>query len=86
MSSPTLPIADVKNLGKISAGWLEAVGIETFGDLETAGAVEAYARVRAAGFHPSRNLLFAMQAALLGIHWTALPYEEKQRLVQESDG
>jgi hypothetical protein len=86
MASTTTPIIEVKNLGKSSAGWLQAVGIETFGDLEAAGAVEAYARVRAAGFHPGRNLLFAMQSALLGIHWTALPDEEKQRLVEESDG
>ncbi len=86
MTSTATPIVKVKNLGKTSAGWLQAVGIETYGDLEAAGAVEAYARVHAAGFHPSRNLLFAMQAALLGIHWTALPDEEKQRLVQESDG
>lgn len=77
---PDTPINDLKNLGPTSSGWLRVVGIETYGDLEAAGAVEAYRRVRAAGFRASRNLLYAMQASLLGLHWSELPDEEKARL------
>jgi DNA transformation protein len=83
---PDRPIADLKNLGPTSSDWLRAVGIETYGDLEAAGAVEAYQRVVAAGFRASRNLLYAMQASLLGLHWSELPDEEKARLNAEIRG
>ncbi len=73
------------NIGEVSAGWLRDAGVRTVEDLETIGAVEAWRRAKAA--YPQEvtiNLLYALQAALLGVPWTHLPAELKQKLRAEA--
>ncbi|MBD7977860.1 MAG: TfoX/Sxy family protein [Pseudomonas sp.] len=70
----------LKNLGKTSAQWLHAAGIHNAEDLRRLGAVEAYRAVRARGFRASRVLLYAIEGALLDIHWNKLPSEHKAAL------
>ena len=60
----------MKNLGKTSAQWLHAVGIHSASDLRRLGAVDAYRAVRARGFRASKVLMYAIEGALLDIHWT----------------
>ncbi len=78
-----MDIADVPNLGPVSAGWLRAAGIRTRADLLSAGPVAAFLAVRAAGQTPSLNLLWALAAGLDGRHWATLPAAEKGRLRRE---
>ena len=75
----------LKNLGPVSRTWLRAVGIHAQADLEQTGALEAFQRVRAHGFNASLNLLYALEAALRGVHWTALPPADKARLKAAAD-
>lgn len=70
----------LKNLGPVSEQWLRAVGIHSREELEKLGPVEAYRLVRMHGFNASLNLLYALEAALLNLHWTALPPQTKARL------
>ena len=63
----------LKNLGKTSAQWLHAAGIHSASDLRRLGAVGAYRAVRARGFRASKVLLYAIEGALLNIHWNELP-------------
>lgn len=70
----------LKNLGPVSREWLQAVGIHSRADLEAVGALEAYRLVRLHGFNASLNLLYALEAALRDVHWTALPAETKRQL------
>lgn len=70
----------LKNLGKTSAQWLHAAGIHSAEDLRRLGAVEAYRAVRARGFRASRVLLYAIEGALLDIHWNKLPSDHKAAL------
>jgi hypothetical protein len=79
MSDPKL-----LNVGPKSAAWLRQVGVRTMDDLRTHGAVGAFWKVKKAGFRPSLNLLYALAGAEQGCHWTALPLEQKQRLVTEA--
>lgn len=72
--------AELKNIGPVSMEWLRAVGINSREDLEQIGSVEAYQRVRAHGFNGSLNLLYALEAALQDIHWTALSSQTKATL------
>ncbi len=79
---PDTPVDELKNLGPVSRQWLSAVGISTRSDLERLGSIEAFLRVRETveGAKPSLNLLYAMEAALRGLHWTKLPAEVKREL------
>jgi len=75
----------LRNIGPKSAAWLRQVGLRTREDLEAAGAVEAFVRVRRAGFKPSLNLLYSLEGALLDCHWQDLPEPRRQQLVQAAE-
>lgn len=70
----------LRNLGKTSAQWLHAVGIHSHSDLKRLGAVDAYRAVKARGFKASKVLLYAIEGALLDVHWNDLPAERKEAL------
>ncbi|WP_271409199.1 TfoX/Sxy family protein [Pseudomonas sp. Q1-7] len=75
----------MKNLGKTSAQWLHAVGIHSASDLRRLGAVGAYKAVRARGFRASKVLLYAIEGALLDIHWNDLTPGHKAELNHQLD-
>ena len=70
----------LKNVGKTSAQWLHAVGIHSASDLRRLGAVDAYQAVLNRGFRATRVLLYAIEAALMDIHWIDLPIDRKNAL------
>jgi hypothetical protein len=80
-------MADSKpiNVGPKSAAWLRQVGVRTMDDLTALGSVAVFAKVRKAGFKPSLNLLYSLEGALRGCHWTALSADDKTRLVTEAN-
>lgn len=79
------PVAELQNLGKVSAGWLERAGMHTLADLQAMGAIKAYLLVQALGVNPSLNLLYALEGALHGSHWLQVKRERKIALLLELD-
>jgi DNA transformation protein and related proteins len=75
-----VPVRKLANLGPKTARWLEEVGIQTRADLERAGSVRVFKKLRAGGFEPSLNVLWALEAALLGVRGDRLPAEVRERL------
>jgi hypothetical protein len=71
----------IRNVGPKSAAWLRQVGVRTQEDLVRLGAVEAFMKVKRAGFRPSLNLLYALEGALADCHWADLPEERKAALL-----
>jgi len=71
----------IRNVGPKSAAWLRQVGVRTQDDLTRLGAVEAFMKVKRAGFRPSLNLLYALEGALADCHWADLPDERKAALL-----
>ena len=80
MSAPKL-----RNIGPKSAAWLRQVGLRTAEDLAAAGPVDAYMRVRRAGFKPGLNLLYAIEGALNDCHWQDVPDARRTQLVAEAE-
>lgn len=77
-------MSDIRNIGPVSAKWLAEIGVESLEDLERVGAVEAHRRVRAnEPQKASLNLLWALQGALMDLHWADVPDEIKQDLLDE---
>lgn len=66
---PQTPVAELRSLGPASGIWLNDVGIYTHADLRRLGAVAAYRLVKAQRPKVSRNLLYALEAALRNQHW-----------------
>ncbi|MGD9582458.1 MAG: TfoX/Sxy family protein [Lysobacterales bacterium] len=77
------PSAKIRNIGPKSAAWLRQVGIRSEADIKQAGALAVFMKVRKAGFRPSLNLLYALEGAVQGCHWTALGEQRKSELVLE---
>ncbi len=73
----------LRNIGPKSAAWLRQVGLRSREDLQAAGAVGAFVKVRRAGFKPSLNLLYALEGALLDCHWQELGETQRSALVQD---
>jgi len=75
----------IRNVGPKSAAWLRQVGVRTQDDLIKLGPVEAFMKVKRAGFRPSLNLLYALAGAIENCHWADLPDERKTALVQAAE-
>jgi hypothetical protein len=71
------------NLGPKSAAWLAAAGIRSRDDVARLGVIETCRRVRAAGQPVSVLLAYALEGALAGCHWNAIPWETKLGLRAE---
>lgn len=71
----------IRNVGPKSAAWLRQVGVRSVEDLARVGPVEAFLKVKRAGFRPSLNLLYSMAGALADCHWAELPEVRKQELL-----
>ncbi|GAB3730019.1 TfoX/Sxy family protein [Luteimonas pelagia] len=72
----------LRNIGPKSAAWLRQVGLHTPEELAEAGPVEAFMRIKRAGFKPSMNLLYSLEGALLDCHWQEVPEARRQQLVE----
>ncbi len=74
----------MKNLGPKSREWLASLGIHTLDDVARLGVAETYKRVKTA--YPDKvslNLLYGLQAALLGLPWNELPLDIKESLKKQ---
>lgn len=67
-------------IGPKSAAWLRQVGIRSHEDLVEVGAVAAFVKCKRAGFRPTMNLLYSLEALLMGCHWQKLPVERRAEL------
>ena len=73
----------LRNIGPKSAAWLRQVGLRSLEDVAAIGAVDAYMKVRRAGFKPSLNLLYSLEGALVDCHWQEVPEARRLVLVAE---
>ncbi|MSU47838.1 MAG: competence protein TfoX [Opitutus sp.] len=68
------------NLGPKSSEWLAATGITTRAQIERLGTIEVCRQLHVAGHPVSVVMAYAIEGALMGCHWNALPWEFKQHL------
>lgn len=75
----------LRNIGPKSSAWLRQVGLRTRDDLAGVGTVDAFMRVKRAGFKPSLNLLYALEGALQDCHWQEIPDARRVELVTATE-
>lgn len=85
MKNGTVKIAALKNLGPKSQTWLNQIGVFTRADIERAGSIEIYRRLRQAQLPASLNLVYAIEAMLENIDWRELSAAAKAELKREID-
>ncbi len=84
MNKTISDLSKLKNLGVASINILHAVGVNSLEDLEAVGPVETYLRIKRRDIHVSKVMLYALQGALLNVHWSALDPHLKQKLLEEA--
>ena len=77
--------AKLRNIGPKSAAWLRQVGLRSLEDIAAIGTVEAFMKVKRAGFKPSLNLLYALEGALQNCHWQEVPDARRDELVSAAE-
>jgi hypothetical protein len=75
----------LRNIGPKSAAQLRQVGVRTLDDLRAVGSLEAFVKLKRAGFKPSLNLLYSLEGALLDCHWQQVPDERRSELILAAD-
>ena len=78
-------LSSVPNLGPKSNEWLNAIGIRTFSDMESVGAVEIYRQLRELGYPASLNLVYAIHGAIINYPWDHLPPDIRDDLRTQVD-
>ena len=78
-------LTKLPNIGKVLAGRLNAVGITSYQELTDLGSVEAVIKVGEANLDACYNMLYALEGAIQGVRWHALPKEERAQLKAEFD-
>lgn len=76
-------LKELKNLGAASINILHTIGIQTLGDLQQAGAVDTYLRIKKRGIKVSKVMLYALEGALTNKHWKELNSADKERLLEQ---
>jgi DNA transformation protein len=85
MTSTDSELLTLKNLGMATVNILRAIGVNTYEDLASTGAVETYCRIKARGIQVSKVMLYALEGALMNVHWNDLDPAHKARLVEEAE-
>ena len=73
----------LRGIGPKTVDWLLHVGIASYDDLDRLGSVAAYRLLLDAGYPATLNALYALETALLDVHWTDLPPARKAELLRE---
>jgi DNA transformation protein and related proteins len=79
-------LSETRNFGKTSGAWLNSIGVYSIEDLRRMGSIRAFVLLKEHGFNVSMNMLYAMEGALLGIHWKKLPGGIKAELREAVKG
>lgn len=80
MNTPLDDLTLLPNLGKTLAEKLNQAGIHKPFELKSAGAENAFLRIRAIDPAACLNMLFALEGAIRGIRWHDLAPSRKEEL------
>ena len=71
------------NLGPKSTAWLREIGLTTLKEVRALGPIDVCRRLHAGGRPVSAVMAYALEGALTGCHWNAIPRETKEFLAAE---
>jgi DNA transformation protein len=71
----------IPGLGPKSRGMLRAAEIYSLSQLREVGSVSAYVMVKRAGYKPSLNFLWGLEAAISGEHWGDIAKKHRTSLL-----
>jgi DNA transformation protein len=76
-------LSNLKNIGEVSEKMLNSIDVFTKEDIEDLGPVTIYFILKSRGFDVSMNMVYALQGAIMNLHWNELPSTVKNILVEQ---
>lgn len=80
MKKHATKLLDLKNFGPKSTEWLNSIGVYTKADLRRLGSITIYRLLKERGYPVSLNMVYAIEGALMDVHWNKLPADMKAEL------
>lgn len=78
-------LTKLPNIGPVLASRLAEVGIETYKDLASLGSVEVVLRLSHTDPSACYKMLYAIEGAIRGVRWHAIPKDERARVRAQFD-
>ena len=78
-------LLELKNLGKTSVRWLNAIGVHKREQLVERGPVETYNAVRAVALKPTVSCCMPSKPRSMDVHWKDLDQGLKTSLLEEAE-
>lgn len=79
----THKLSHLKNIGEVSEKMLNSIDVFTKEDIDDLGPVTIYFILKSRGFDVSMNMVYALQGAIMDLHWNELPKDVKNDLIQQ---
>lgn len=74
--TPDTPVRELWNLSDLTGGWLEELGIETYGQLSEADLFTVWVELKSRHRQVSKLMYCAMWGAVANCHWNRIPASE----------
>jgi DNA transformation protein len=78
-------LSSLPNIGEVLAEKLQGIGIKGYDDLAAMGSIEAVLKIAETDISSCYNMLYALEGAIRGVRWHALPKEERRKLKDAFD-
>jgi len=78
-------LSQLPNIGKVLAEKLRGIGIASCDELASMGSIEAVLMIKDEDLAACYNMLYAIEGAIKGVRWHALPKEERGKLKDAFD-
>jgi DNA transformation protein len=78
-------LLSLPNIGAVLAEKLENIGVRGYDDLAVMGSIEAVLTIGDTDISACYNMLYALEGAIRGVRWHALPKEERRKLKEAID-
>ncbi len=76
-------LSKLKNIGEVSEKILNSIDVYTREDIEELGTVTIYFILKDHGHDVSMNMVYALQGAIMNLHWNDLPKKVKSDLIEQ---
>lgn len=76
-------LTTLPNIGPVLADKLNLIGVSTFDELVATGCVDAVIRIGVTDESACYNMLYALEGAIRGVRWHALPKGDREKIKAE---
>ena len=78
-------LSDLPNIGDVLAEKLLGIGIMGYDELAAMGSIDAVLKIGETDISACYNMLYALEGAIQGVRWHAIPKEDRRKLKEAFD-